>query len=171
MLLAGQDVLPVRHLRCNGSSFGNVSSAGVEPTVNAANNVTLASGTHTGAVIPTVSTLTGHTAQTGDTFAQLPPNFSNLGIESDGDLTKVNTLDGHTAQTGDSYAIVNSGTYGNAAQLDNINYALAVLAGTISNAGEGTETFSLTVSGATYQVQITGLDTSGNRTGQTLSKS
>lgn len=33
-----------------------------------------------------------------------PPNFPDLGIESDGDLTKVNTLDGHTAQTGDSFA-------------------------------------------------------------------
>ena len=33
-----------------------------------------------------------------------PPNFSALGIESDGDLTKVDTLDGHTAQTGDSFA-------------------------------------------------------------------
>ena len=30
--------------------------------------------------------------------------FSELGIASDGDLTKVNTLDGHTAQTGDNYA-------------------------------------------------------------------
>jgi hypothetical protein len=33
--------------------------------------VTLAGVTHTGAVIPTVSTLTGHTAQTGDNFARL----------------------------------------------------------------------------------------------------
>lgn len=33
-----------------------------------------------------------------------PPNFSDLGIESDGDLTKVNALNGHTAQTGDSFA-------------------------------------------------------------------
>jgi hypothetical protein len=38
-----------------------------------------------------------------------------LGVESDGDLTKVNTLDGNTAQTGDAYAIVNNGTYGNSA--------------------------------------------------------
>lgn len=30
-----------------------------------------------------------------------PPNFSALGIESDGDVTKVNTLDGHTPQTQD----------------------------------------------------------------------
>ena len=34
----------------------------------------------------------------------VPPNFSDLGIETDGDLTKVNTLDGHTAQTGNSFA-------------------------------------------------------------------
>lgn len=33
--------------------------------------VTLAGVTHTGAVIPTVTTLTGHTAQTGDAFARL----------------------------------------------------------------------------------------------------
>lgn len=33
--------------------------------------VTLASGTHAGAVIPTVSTLTDHTPQTGDSFARL----------------------------------------------------------------------------------------------------
>lgn len=33
--------------------------------------VTLAAVTHTGAVIPTVTTLTGHTAQTGDSFARL----------------------------------------------------------------------------------------------------
>ncbi len=36
--------------------------------------------------------------------ANVPTNFSALGIESDGDITKVNALDGHTAQTGDSYA-------------------------------------------------------------------
>lgn len=36
--------------------------------------------------------------------ADYPTNFSSLGIESDGDLTKVNTLDGHTAQTGDTFA-------------------------------------------------------------------
>jgi hypothetical protein len=38
------------------------------------------------------------------TVYTVPANFTALGIESDGDLTKVNTLDGHTAQTGDSYA-------------------------------------------------------------------
>lgn len=34
-------------------------------------NPTLAGVTHTGAVIPTVSTLTGHTAQTGDNFVRI----------------------------------------------------------------------------------------------------
>ena len=38
---------------------------------NASGLVTLAAVTHTGAVIPTVSTLTSHTAQTGDSFARL----------------------------------------------------------------------------------------------------
>ena len=32
-----------------------------------------------------------------------PTNFSSMGIESDGDLTKVNELNGHTAQTGDNF--------------------------------------------------------------------
>jgi hypothetical protein len=34
--------------------------------------------------------------------ANVPTNFSALGIESDGDLTKVNALDGHTPQTADN---------------------------------------------------------------------
>jgi hypothetical protein len=38
------------------------------------------------------------------TIFTVPDNFPDLGIETDGDLTKVNTLDGHTAQTGDSFA-------------------------------------------------------------------
>lgn len=33
-----------------------------------------------------------------------PANFPDLGIETDGDLTKVNTLNLHTAQTGDGFA-------------------------------------------------------------------
>lgn len=40
----------------------------------------------------------------GNVQTTQPPNFPDLGIESDGDLTKVNTLNGHTAQTGDSFS-------------------------------------------------------------------
>jgi len=39
--------------------------------ITAATGITLAAVTHTGAVIPTVTTLTGHTPQTGDSFARL----------------------------------------------------------------------------------------------------
>ena len=47
----------------NGNGVGQISlSAGL---------VTLAGVTHTGAVIPTVSALSGHTPQTGDSFARL----------------------------------------------------------------------------------------------------
>lgn len=50
-------------LLSNGTSTGQISlSSGL---------VTLAGVTHTGAVIPTVTTLTGHTAQTGDAYARL----------------------------------------------------------------------------------------------------
>lgn len=41
-------------------------------------NVTLAAATHTGAVVPTVTTLTGHTAQTGDNYAVLASGIAAL---------------------------------------------------------------------------------------------
>lgn len=50
--------------------FGTVAPA-TATNITAATGVTLAAATHTGAVIPTVSTLTGHTPQTGDAFARL----------------------------------------------------------------------------------------------------
>lgn len=72
----------------------------------------------------TVNSITGTVSHTFQIEAEvdmntnsgisLPTNFSSLGIEADGDLTKVNTLDGHTAQTGDSYGHVNHTDYGNA---------------------------------------------------------
>lgn len=48
----------------------NITSGGAAIPVHSDNKVFLAGTTHTGAVIPTVSTLTGHTAQTGDVYAQ-----------------------------------------------------------------------------------------------------
>lgn len=50
--------------------FGTTAPA-TATNITAATGVTLAAVTHTGAVIPTVSALTGHTAQTGDSFARL----------------------------------------------------------------------------------------------------
>lgn len=59
-------------------------------------NVTLASATHTGAVIPTVSTLTGHTAQTGDSFARLG---SPAGASVSADVADVPTVSEFDART------------------------------------------------------------------------
>ena len=58
-------------------------------------NVTLAATTHTGAVIPTVTALTGHTAQTGDSFARIGVagagltniNLPNQTMDIVGDIT------------------------------------------------------------------------------------
>lgn len=50
--------------------------------------VTLAGVTHTGAVIPTVTTLTGHTAQTGDNFARLG---APTGVSVSADVAAVKT--------------------------------------------------------------------------------
>ena len=53
-------------------------------------NPTLAAVTHTGAVIPTVTTLTGHTAQTGDNFARLGAP-AGASVSADVAATKVDT--------------------------------------------------------------------------------
>jgi len=54
--------------------------------------------------------------------------------------------------------------------LDRQGFALAVLAGTISDAQTSAETYAITISGSTYTVDFAGLDASGNRSGQTLVK-
>jgi hypothetical protein len=61
--------------------------------------VTLAGVTHTGAVIPTVSTLTGHTAQTGDAYAIVNhTDYGNAKLVRS--TTPANTLD--VAATGEA---------------------------------------------------------------------
>jgi len=54
--------------------------------------------------------------------------------------------------------------------LDRQGYTLAVLAGTISDAQTAAETYQITIGGSTYTVDFSGLDASGNRAGQTLTK-
>ena len=67
-------------------------SALATPTnITAATGVTLAAVTHTGAVIPTVTTLTGHTPQTGDSFARIGATGS--GLTSLATQASVNTID------------------------------------------------------------------------------
>lgn len=54
--------------------------------------------------------------------------------------------------------------------LDETNFCLTVLAGTIADAGTSGETYAITRNGSTYTINFTGLDSTGNRTGQTLTK-
>ncbi|MCP3886538.1 MAG: hypothetical protein GY700_13925, partial [Propionibacteriaceae bacterium] len=69
-------------------------------------SVTLATGTHTGAVIPTVSTLTGHTVQTGDSYARLgAPAGADLAedvAENQTDIDSVLAKMGAIAGSGDN---------------------------------------------------------------------
>ena len=53
---------------------------------------------------------------------------------------------------------------------DRLGYTLAVLAGTISDAQTAAETYAITLGANTFTVDFSGLDSSGNRTGQTLTK-
>ena len=54
--------------------------------------------------------------------------------------------------------------------LDRQGYTLAILAGTISDAQTAAETYAIVLGANTFTVDFTGLDASGNRTGQTLTK-
>ena len=54
--------------------------------------------------------------------------------------------------------------------LDRQGYTLAVLAGTIADAQTAAETYAIVLGANTFTVDFTGLDSSGNRTGQTLTK-
>jgi hypothetical protein len=47
---------------------------------------------------------------------------------------------------------------------------LSILAGAISDAGTAAETYTITLNGSTFTVDYSGLDSTGNRTGATLSK-
>ena len=53
---------------------------------------------------------------------------------------------------------------------DRLGYMLAVLAGTISDAQTAAETYAITLGANTFTVDFNGLDSSGNRSGQTLTK-
>jgi hypothetical protein len=53
---------------------------------------------------------------------------------------------------------------------DRLGYLLSILAGAISDAGTAAETYTITLGANTFTVDYSGLDSTGNRTGATLSK-
>lgn len=91
----------------NGNDFQVIISAGTVGGISVVGyviahfslrnrGVTLRGITHTGAVIPTVSTLTGHTAQTGDSYARLgAPTGASIAadIGTKASQTSVDTID------------------------------------------------------------------------------
>jgi len=53
---------------------------------------------------------------------------------------------------------------------DRLGYLLSILAGAISDAGTAAETYTITLGANTFTVDYSGLDSTGNRTGATLTK-
>jgi hypothetical protein len=53
---------------------------------------------------------------------------------------------------------------------DRLGYLLSILAGAISDAGTAAETYAITLGASTFTVDYSGLDSTGNRTGATLTK-
>ena len=85
------------------------------------------------------------------------------------DLDTITGSDGVTLATSQgNYAP--STTTEMAAAKENIDWALTVLVGALSNAGTATETYTFTVDGTAYTVTYAGLDADGNRGTTVLSK-
>ena len=104
----------------------------------------------------TVASTTNITAATGITVSSIGANVVNA-----------------SALAADAVAEIQSGL-ATAANLlivsDGVGYITSVLLGTISDAGTAGETYVITFGGATYTLDYTGLDATGNRTGVTRTK-
>jgi hypothetical protein len=82
----------------------------------------------------------------------------------------LSTLDAAAVRTAIGLASANIDTQLTAI-LDEANFCLTILAGTISDAQTSAESYAITRNGSTYTIDFTGLDSTGNRGGQTLTKS
>jgi len=95
--------------------------------------VTLKTGTHTGAIIPTVSTLTGHTPQTGDAFARIGPDGAGLTDLGDARLANLDATvssrlatSGYTAPpTPPTVAAIRAEMDANSTKLANLDVAVS----------------------------------------------
>jgi hypothetical protein len=176
----------------NTDQWGGVAVTGMpmptytQPTGGAVASVT---GNVGGDVVGSVGSISGVT---------FPTHFANLEITANGHVSAVvqsianNSITASSIQGGaitaakfatdaitaaalatDAVQEIQSGlaTLNNQTTiLDRQGYALAVLAGTIADAQTAAETYAITIGGSTYTVDFSGLDASGNRGGQTLTK-
>ena len=121
---------------------GNWITATGFSTHTAADVWTVGARTVTGG---TITTLSGHTPQTGDSFARIGATGS--GLTSLATQTSVNTTN------------------------DRLGFTLAALAGNCADPQTAAETYSIILGVDTYTIDHTGLDATGTRTTATLTKS
>jgi hypothetical protein len=117
------DIASESSLQSAITAIGNL----VLPSVDIDGSVTFNNDISALALEGTLATVAGYIdtevaaikAKTDNLPASFPTNFTALGINASGYISRVvltdtvTTLTGHTAQTGDAYAVVNSGTFGN----------------------------------------------------------
>ena len=121
---------------------GNWITATGFSTHTAADVWTVGARTVTGG---TITTLSGHTPQTGDSFARIGATGS--GLTSLATQTSVNTTN------------------------DRLGFTLAALAGNCADPQTAAETYSIILGANTFTIDHTGLDATGTRTTATLTKS
>jgi hypothetical protein len=147
-MVLGTDALDVSAIQFAGQTITaaagvTVPSSIASPTnITSASGITLAATTHTGAVIPTVSSVTngvtvttnndktGYTAstvtdKTGYSLSQaFPSNFASLGINASGHVSRVTLVDTTTTNTDmrgtDSAALASAWTATRAGYLDGV---------------------------------------------------
>lgn len=140
-------------------SAGSVTGA-VGSVTGAVGSVTGAVGSVTGNVGGTVASVVGNVG--GNVVGTVASVVGAVGSVTGavGSVTgAVGSVTGHTAQTGDSYAIVNSGTFGNAAIKTQTGVIAAILSGITSLANWLRGIFNKRAMDATAQTEIR--DTTG----------
>jgi hypothetical protein len=155
------------------------SSIASPTNITAATGVTLAAVTHTGAVIPTVSAVTGLTASNLDVATSTLATAANLAIVAgylDTEIAaikaKTDQLTFTTANKVDSTAVLDSDVGTQITNIENAaGYTLAVLAGACADPQTSSETYAITVFGSTFTVDMAGQTSTGTRTAPTLTKS
>jgi hypothetical protein len=104
----------------------------------------------------TIASTTNITAATGITVSSIEANVVNASALATDAVTEIQS----GLATAANLLIVSDG----------VGFITSVLLGTISDAGTAGETYVVTFGGATYTLDYTGLDATGNRTGVTRTK-
>jgi hypothetical protein len=122
--------------------------------------------------VPTVANIqSGLATPTNITAGTITTTTNLTNAPTSGDLTA--TMKASVTTAVPTVASIQSGL-ATAANLlivsDGVGFITSVLLGTISDAGTAGETYVITFGGATYTLDYTGLDSTGNRTGVTRTK-